>query len=373
MSKALNLIVLICYLILPIEASAKGSASDSDYVLPVANNELKVMSYNVQNLFDTSHDSGKEDYEFLPADHPEKSGCDDQPAKRAKACRELDWTEQKLSMKYNQIKKVLESQGDMPDVLVLVEVENPSVVGTLASILGYDGFRMTESPDQRGIDCAILYLKNKLTPIEYYQQPVTDALYPTRNLSVMTFRLSSSLGGGVFAVLPNHWPSQGNPTKARLVVAAAERALVDDLRRKYSNQELNYIITGDFNTIDSDSPHPIDTILLDKSWGAALVDVRAYSKKKRNPMIAKMPQATYYYGVENNWNEFDRFFVNPELTDGEGLDVDAMSYRIHAPGFLSKENADGEKIPFRYNHNSASSRYIGYSDHFGIVVKLKYN
>lgn len=374
MSRVLNALVLLVYLVLPIQSSAaekEKSDSDSDYVIAVTKNELKIMTYNVQNLFDATHDSGKNDYEFLPSDSPHKKNC---PTKggRAKTCRELNWTTAKIALKLEQIQKALDAQGALPDVLVLVEVENKKIVDQLAKFLGYDDFVMTTSPDERGIDCAVLYKEDKLSPLDFFEHTVADALYPTRNLSVMLFRLNDDLGGGVFGVFPNHWPSQGNPTSARLIVAKSAQAFIDDVRDNYKNEDFAYVITGDFNTTDKDSPNPIDSTLLNPKWDASLLDVRELAKKAKSPMLSKMPKATYYYEPEDAWNEFDRFFINPELNDDSGLEVDALSYRIHAPDLVSKNNKGVGKVPFRYNHNSATKSTLGYSDHFGIVVKFAY-
>ena len=42
-----------------------GFASNSDkiYKTFVKDNQIKIMSYNVQNLFDSEHDAGKNDYD----------------------------------------------------------------------------------------------------------------------------------------------------------------------------------------------------------------------------------------------------------------------------------------------------------------------
>ena len=349
---------------------ASDTASDSDYILPVDSNELKIMSYNVQNLFDTDHDEDKNDYEFLPKEHPDKSKCDQ--VRNPSTCRSLDWSDEKVELKIQQIVKAVNAQGVLPDILVLSEVENSVVVEQLADALGFDAFDITTSPDERGIDCAILYRKKKLTRVSYDEVEVSNLRSPTRNLSATTFKLSRSLGGGYLSVFANHWPSQGNPVAARLQVARELKGFVDDIRARYSDEDHSVILTGDFNVTDSDSPHPIDDVILNRSWSAGMSDVRDFAKQNKSPMIPKMPQATYYYGVDEVWNEFDRFFVNESLTDKQGLDVDPFSYRIHAPSILSKKNDAGESIPFRYSHKTVNPSYLGYSDHFAIVVKLKY-
>jgi predicted extracellular nuclease len=377
MSQVLKVLLAAVYLSLPINFAAANenysfTANDSDFVIPVAKNEIKIMSYNVENMFDASHDAGKKDYEFLPLSSPEKNKCE-KSGPFAKDCRTLDWTDAKVEMKIQQIKESVSTQGVLPDVLTLVEVENENVVSQIADALGFDGYYMTDSPDARGIDCAVLYRTDKLTPVKFVEQEVADAVSPTRNLSAAVFKLNSSLGGGVLAVLPNHWPSQGNVTKARTIVAQALRALVDDLRKTYAKEsDFNFVISGDFNTISSDVPNPIDTILLDSSWSAHLSNVRDYAIKMNNPMIDKMPPGTYYYSGDSNWNELDHFFVSAGLTNNSGLEVDPMSFRINSPESLLKTLKNGVKVPFRYNHFANNPANLGFSDHLALVMKLVY-
>jgi len=125
---------------------------------------LQVMSYNVENLFDAQHDEGKNDWTFVPKNTPgKKEACQEEKNKhRRKECMDYDWTEQKLEMKLSQIKDVVTKERALPDFLGVVEVENPHVIAMLAKKLGYENFEMTESPDKRGVDVALMY-KNDST------------------------------------------------------------------------------------------------------------------------------------------------------------------------------------------------------------------
>ena len=82
-----------------------------DWVMPAESNEIKVMTYNVENLFDTNHDEGKQDYEFLPVTHPLKSECATL-GKYRKPCEETDWTPEKMMMKISQIHRLVQAQGE---------------------------------------------------------------------------------------------------------------------------------------------------------------------------------------------------------------------------------------------------------------------
>lgn len=395
----------IQFVVLFFALTGHSQLRDEELIIPVAENEIKIMAYNLHNLFDAEHDEGKRDFEFLPITHPMKARCFDDysrsfslsslapeflsfsdnavrlfydgdrltPNPRMNFCAETNWTDEKIEIKIRQKVRVIDAQGDLPDILVLSEVENEGVVGRLARALGYPEFYMTESPDRRGIELAVLYRTEKLTPIEFRERELKKALYPTRNISVAHFRLSPELGGGVLAVFPNHWPSQGNPVEARLIAARAVRRLVNDSRRRYQD-EPNYhiVVTGDFNTIDSDSPHPIETVLLDPRWRYSLLDVRRLAEITKSPVRNRLSPGTFYYATNNQWNELDKIFVDESLFNGEGLVVDPHSYRIHTPSFATREHNRGGIIPYRYNHRADNPNWVGYSDHFAVLVKLSY-
>ena len=105
---------------------------------------FRVVSYNVENLFDTRHDTLKNDYEFLP-----------------ESVRH--WNYSKYKKKLDDIGRTLIAVGGWtpPAIVALCEVENDSVLRDLThySVLREAGYRyiMTHSQDERGIDVAMLY------------------------------------------------------------------------------------------------------------------------------------------------------------------------------------------------------------------------
>ncbi|MCF0198157.1 MAG: endonuclease, partial [Bacteroidaceae bacterium] len=101
---------------------------------------LRVMSWNVENLFDTHHDSLKLDYDFLP-----DGDC--------------GWTPVRYWQKLHDVARVVMSAGNddrVPDLVGLCEVENDTVMFDLTrrSALRSCGYQyvMTDSPDARGVD-----------------------------------------------------------------------------------------------------------------------------------------------------------------------------------------------------------------------------
>ena len=113
---------------------------------------LSLVELNCENLFDCRHDSLKQDMEWTPEG-------------------QRKWTPGRYWRKLNNIGQEILScqQQGVPDLVALVEVENDSCLFDLTrrSLLrgaGYE-YLMTQSPDLRGIDVALLYQPLSFRPI----------------------------------------------------------------------------------------------------------------------------------------------------------------------------------------------------------------
>ena len=131
------LFVLFCTVLLGTSASAQKKFS-----------VYAVGFYNQENLFDCTHDEGKNDYDFTP------DGS-------------YHWNEMKYTHKLHNMATVLSEMGTdvLPKVgcalIGLAEVENDHVMRDLVAqpelaARGYH-FVHIEGPDHRGIDCALLF------------------------------------------------------------------------------------------------------------------------------------------------------------------------------------------------------------------------
>lgn len=373
---------------------AKKYGKNSDYVVNTESDEIKVMSYNVENLFDTIHDEGRDDYEFLPLDSSEKEKCEFKKGYYKKACETTDWTDDRLELKLAQIKRVIDAQGELPDMLAVLEVENVNIVSQLADYLGYPKFLVTSGEDKR-IELAVLYKEDKVKLKEMKEIKITFpaevGIKNTRNILVANFT-SLKNRGDVIGMYVNHWPSQASPSAARVTAAKHMRKAIDTFSKKYGKDTYHVVAVGDFNTIEKDKPKPFD-VIHDSEWEYNLTDVEQTYRKtayKKDPgaMLAKMAPSSYYYSGEGTWNHLDHIFVSANLMDKTGVEVMAETFRIHAPDFVlktvkpnaKKDEVDGERsnakacefsAPKRYFHNATNPEAAGFSDHLGLVVKLK--
>ena len=193
---------------------------------------IGVMTYNVENLFDSKHDEGKRDWEYLPKEFVGKEKeCKKIRKKRYRNnCLNSDWTPKRLQLKLSQIKKVIASKGsEKPTFLALQEVENENVIRLLANELGYSSWIVSQSPDRRGIDLAILYTESSsLKKIRFFEHELKDGYFkkrPSRNILEGHFLIN---GKYELTIYVNHWPSQGNPTRARISAAEKLKSLIEN-------------------------------------------------------------------------------------------------------------------------------------------------
>ena len=121
--------------------------------------QISIMSYNLNNLFDAQDDVGKDDKAYLPIalknndDHI--MGClQVNNSKWRNECLFLDWSEEVVQKKISNISDLLISMGEsQPDIIAIQEIENLNVLRMLFSKiegLGYTDFALIEGEDYRG-------------------------------------------------------------------------------------------------------------------------------------------------------------------------------------------------------------------------------
>lgn len=342
------------------------------------------MSYNVENLFDTEHDPGKNDWTFLPLDTPGKQkGCEKvSNFFWRKKCFATDWTESKLRMKIKKIKTLLTKERKViPDILAIQEIENENVTRQLADSLGYKSFVITNSPDRRGIDVALLYNeKENLKYVDHKEHVIEGENFikhPTRNILEVEFLAN----GQKLVIFVNHWPSQAAPSHVR-VKAAKQLKLIMNKRHQESGK--TYLIAlGDFNTIESDYPHPFKSELLTGDFKLKSVH-KSFMRSTKVDRVKKnnLPFGTYFYFRKMTWNILDQIFTSTNFNKSrKGLHIDINSYQIYSPKFVThtfKYNDPTSyfygtkitKVPKRYDFMATNSREAGYSDHFPVVFRI---
>lgn len=219
-------------------------------------NEISIMNFNVENLFDNIDDPDRDDAAYLPLSQKQS------PAHQAlcaqinhrfyrEECLGLDWSEEVLAAKLKNLSQVIlgvDQQG--PDILVLQEVENDRILSRLnkehLAKAGYQTQVLIEGFDTRGIDIALLSRfplagEPQLHRIPYVAQNDQDKKGMERSRGILEVPLKLPTGEKLI-VLGAHFPSQANPTYWREQSVAFMATLI----KEKSAQDM-VIASGDLN------------------------------------------------------------------------------------------------------------------------------
>lgn len=324
------------------------------------------MSYNIENLFDTVHDEGKEDYTYLPL-KVKNSSREVQEFCSAmtndyyrESCFGLDWSDEVLNTKIKNVSKVvLAAHGRRgPDILVLQEVENKNSLELLVKNglrgQGYKHMSLLEGPDSRGIDVAIVsrfpIVKETLHIVD-----LSGVAKDTRGILQADIRI----GRKVVSVFANHWPSQSNPSQARLIAAQTL------LKAALDSQADAVIAAGDFNTVAQDDPHGINLVIKPN------FDI---ANEKARALGHRIGDGSHWYRGE--WSYLDKILV---LKKGKGAAIKPVygSFQALKKPWMLRDRVwtdyqTGEtkvhKVPNRFDEKTGK----GYSDHLPLLMNFSY-
>ncbi len=337
--KALN---VACPLVLILIFSIPGIAQEDSSEYPV-----RIMFYNVENLFDTNDDPHRNDNEFLP-----------EGVRR--------WNKSRYYRKISSVYKTVMAAGGWspPAVAAFCEVENRSVLedlvyGTYLSRYKY-GIIHEDSPDERGIDVCLIYRKDLVSVIctrTWIPSTIRREDFHTRSV----LYAKCLIYGDTLHFIVNHWPSRRGGVLTgeylRTQIAEMVRKSCDSLQN-ISSGHAKIIVMGDFNC----DPDDVAVRKLTEPGGGngKMINLSAIASSDG--------RGTYYYsGI---WETFDQVIVSGSLTDcEEGLSTGQELLSVFRPDFLLTANPGNPgDIPF--------STYRGYkyqggfSDHLPVLLDL---
>lgn len=342
--------------------------------------------YNVENLFDTQHDPGKNDHEFLPTGS-------------------YQWTEQKYTAKLRNIAQVLSELctefGNKKNpagaaVIGLSEVENSRALEDLLRepALAARGYRYVhfDGPDRRGIDVALLYnpkafrlVEAQLIPYIYptESQPDVDLGfyidekgrvkgYPYQNgllrgdttyITRGFLTVEGYLGDEKFYFIVNHWPSRGAQSPVRERAGYQVRRLKEALLKQ--DPDARIVIMGDLN----DDPGNLSVSSPD-ALGAKSDKNACGPHDLYNPwydMLYKQGVGTLYY--RGKWNLFDQIiFTGNLLNTADKSRLHLLTNAVFSRDYLLQTEGKYKGAPKR---TTAGGTWLnGYSDHLPTQIFL---
>ncbi len=315
-----------------------------------------VAFYNQENLFDTIHDAGKNDYDFLP------DGT-------------YQWNKTKYEHKLRNMAKVLLELGEDrlrgvgASIIGMSEVENSRVLDQLIALpdMRKRGFKYVhiEGPDKRGIDCALLYNPKFFKPTKSFLKPYAKERPSDRKFNTRGFlTVQGTLAGDPLTVIVCHWPSRGSESYYREWAARQVRSLVDSIQGADPNQRI--IVMGDVN----DDP---DNASMSKYLRARRKMQDVGKNDFYNPwwdVLRTDGKGTVSY--QGKWNHFDQIVLSQNLLDirqkKDYSHLTLTGYHIFTRPYLLQPSGKYKDTPLR---TISGGRWVdGYSDHLPIVTYL---
>lgn len=314
---------------------------------------FQVAFWNVENLFDTTNTEHIRDDDFTPSGR-------------------YEWTESRLQKKFHDLSQVIHDLNITGNLAVigLSEIENREVLDRLNDDYIKLDFEVVhkESPDERGIDCALLYDPGQLRLYRSSFIPIfLGGDEKTRDIVEAEFKYTGDPKGKSLYVFVNHWPSrwggQAKTDPLRRKAAATLRTRIDQIFM--TDPSADVIVMGDFNDHANDpsitdvlrarrmSNHFMPGELINTMW----------------PIHEDPEKGTYKYRGE--WGSLDQIIISRGLTDNFGFTWTFQSSNAFRPPYLIE--ADGEYAGWPYRMFRSGSYHGGYSDHLPVYCQLIYN
>ena len=311
---------------------------------------LRIVSYNVENLFHPKHDSvrmdsvtfiEKDDYEWTPEG-------------------QRRWSYTRYYRKVENIARVLTNIGewDGVDIVGLQEVENALCVKRLCYTLrpGEYDFVHYESPDPRGIDVALIYKKARIDTIATRAIRVSASLNDgmsaakplngeliTRDILYVCAKIKAKsegvkANGDTIHFFVCHLPSQrGGAAESewkRKIAKEVLQSAIDSVYLAFRDPKI--IVMGDFN-------------------GEPKEDLRGVKNR--------MKELTGTHKYQGRWTCLDQFYTSPSL--------DSLSRaEIYNAAWIQEPDDKYLDLRPKRTYNGFRYQKDGFSDHLPIVLRV---
>ncbi len=323
--------------------------------------------YNLENLFDTYHDEGKNDYEYLP------EGAN-------------QWTEAKYRKKLHNMAEVIRAMKDdnkvWHTILGVSEIENRNVLEELViqpeiaeanyQIVHYDG------PDRRGVDCALFYRPDQFTLLESRSIPFTfdssdikfsmtpeeQANFRTRDI----LEVRGTIADEMFAFYVTHLPSRVGGKSGDLRSRGAEIIYENAMAMMEKYPGIKIVVMGDMND------NPTDESMATYLHGKERIDEMGQSDFF-NPFLSMIKAGFGSLAYQGVWSIFDIIMVNSNLANAPKGTFEIQPIvkkkfygRVFQKPFMTQQEGQYKGTPKRTMSNGAFIN--GYSDHYPTYIVI---
>lgn len=318
------------------------------YLVPMNNTptDYTIAFYNIENLFDIENNPSINDNDFLPTSRKQ-------------------WTKKRYENKIEKIGTVISKIGNeetetAPVLVGLAEVENKKALSDLInspnlkdknySYIHYD------SPDERGIDVALLY-KSDIFKVNHSE---TFSVYLERENGEQDFTrdvllVQGELNNEHVHIIVNHWSSRREGIKEtefkRIAAANVVNSVIKSLKKENPNSKI--IVMGDFN----DNPNCNSIQLLEDESNLF------------NPFKTVWSYDNGSSSHNFQWQLFDQILFSTNFFDPNNSNLSFSNAKVFNSKFLTQYKGKYKGQPFR---TFVGQKYKGgYSDHFPVFIQLK--
>jgi len=341
------------------------------FVISLFSIEIRVASYNVENLFDTKYD-GTEYKEYIPS-------------------KATNWTRKIYLIKLNNIAKVISAAK--PDIIGLEEIESKEALLDLRKTLrkyhvNYRYYAIASK--KRGSVTTALLSKY---PIKYIKE-VEVTKHP-RNRNIL--EVGINVKGETLVVFVNHWKAKTGPESKRIIYAKTLMKRLQDF-----DLETPYILLGDFNSDynefdtfkkqkrlnDTDGKTGINHVLntveitdwkitrwfksfLNKPHDVRFVTKEDLAKSDDDPRLhynlwlELKPEDRWSYKSGKKLGTLDNIIIPKALVDGKGLEYKDHSFQV----FRGAGTVRNGRV-YRWKKSKGKHIGKGFSDHLLIYADL---
>ena len=296
--------------------------------------QVRIISYNVENLFHPAHDTLKNDLDYTP-----------------QGLHHYSYTN--YHTKLTNISRVIAALGENKTAIVaLMEVENSQCLDDLLSIGGLKNLNYKylhhESPDLRGIDCALLYNTQLVRVLDCRFLPVVlpPPHRPTREIiyakTLIKQHSSSFNKADTVHIFVCHLPSQLNGPQAtaekQSIALRVLQSKIDSIIR--CNADANIVAMGDMNMQPREALQNMHNLMTDSTF---------------------LHLGTHRYN--GRWTCLDQFFISTAL-------LDKVKAHIYSPDYLLE---DDRKYPGKKPKRCFNGLMFenAYSDHLPIFLDFQ--
>ena len=318
------------------------------YLFPMNNTPTNytIAFYNIENLFDIENNNLINDNDFLPTSRN-------------------NWTKKRYENKILKLGEVIskignDDSGTAPILVGLAEVENKKALSDLInspnlksenySYIHYD------SPDERGIDVALLY-KSDFFKVNHSE---TYSVYLERENGEQDYTrdvllVQGELNNEQINVIVNHWSSRREGVKEtefkRLEAANVVNSVIKSL--KQDDPDVKIIVMGDFN----DNPNSTSIQLLEDE------------SLLFNPFKTVWSYDNGSSSHNFQWQLFDQILFSTNFFDTSNSSLIFNNAQVFNSKFITQQHGKYKGQPFR---TFVGQKYHGgYSDHFPVFIELK--